>query len=517
MTLDADAVVVGSGAGGGVIAAALAEAGRAVVVLEAGPFLDESTMPRNELDAYGLAYLNYGLLTTWDGSITMLAGSAVGGGTLVNWMTSLPAPEWVREDWERDHGVEGLTDATWDDDVSTVEREVAVSPSVVIPPKDGVILRGAQALGWEAGPTRRNGGDCGDCGTCPFGCPRGTKQSGIRVHLAAAHAAGARIVERARATRVLISGGAAVGVEANALWTDARTGAPDPNGRTRRLIVRAPVVIAASGALRTPALLNGSGLEHPAVGRNLRLHPAPVIAGVYQEPIEMWRGTMQGARSMEFARPADGNNGYVIESAPGHPGLMALALPWEGTDAHLDLMLRATQIGPLIAVTRDGGEGRTTVTKAGRVRVDYKLDAGGIATLRHALVSMARLARAAGAPEIVAVGARPARYRRPRLEVGGELEAFSRFEEELAAFDFSPNRGGVFSAHQMGSVRMGSSTRDHPCDPWGRVRHEGRSDRAVRGLYVGDGSLFPTGIGVNPQVTIMVLARRVARTILGET
>jgi choline dehydrogenase-like flavoprotein len=517
MTLEADAVVVGSGAGGGVIAAALAGAGRSVVVLEAGPFLDESTMPRDELDAYARAYLNYGLLTTWDGSITMLSGSAVGGGTVVNWMTSLPAPEWVREDWQRDHGIDGLTDAGWAADVAAIEAEIGVAESVVIPPKDQAILRGAAALGWEAGPTRRNGTDCGDCGSCPFGCRRGTKRSGIRVHLAAAHASGARIIERARATRVLISGGQAVGVEANALWTDSSTGEPDATGRTRRLVVRAPVVVAAAGALRTPALLAGSGLGHPSIGRHLRLHPAPVVAGIYPEPIEMWRGTMQGARSMEFARPAAGSNGYVIESAPGHPGLMALALPWEGTDAHRDLMQRATGIGPLIAVTRDGGEGRTSLTKAGRVRVDYRLDAGGLATLRHALVSMARLARAAGAPEIVAVGAQPARYQRPRLEIGGEPQAFRRFEEELAAFDFSPNRGGVFSAHQTGTVRMGASAGDHPCDPWGRVRRDGRSDSPVRGLYVGDGSLFPTGIGVNPQITIMALARRVARTILAET
>ncbi|HEX5014956.1 MAG TPA: GMC family oxidoreductase N-terminal domain-containing protein [Candidatus Limnocylindrales bacterium] len=517
MTLEADAVVVGSGAGGGVIAAALADAGRSVVILEAGPFVDEATMPRDELDAYGRAYLNYGLLATWDGSITMLSGSAVGGGTLVNWMTSLPAPDWVREDWRRDHAIEGITDASWEADVAAVEGELGVAEAVVIPPKDQVILRGAEALGWEAGPTRRNATDCGDCGSCPFGCRRGTKQSGIRVHLAAAHAAGARIVERARATRVLISGGAAVGVEANALWTDPTTGEPDEDGRTRRLVVRAPVVVAAGGALRTPALLSGSGLGHRSIGRHLRLHPVPVVAAIYPDAIYMWRGTMQGARSLEFARPGDGSNGYVIESAPGHPGLMALALPWEGTDAHRDLMLRARRIGPLIAVTRDGGEGRTTVTKAGRVRVDYRLDASGIATMRHGLLSMARLARAAGAPEIVAVATRPARYQRPRLEIGGEAQAFARFEEELAAFDFSPNRGGVFSAHQMGSARMGASVGDHPCDPWGRVRRDDRSDTPIRGLYVGDGSLFPTGIGVNPQITIMALARRVARTIAAES
>jgi choline dehydrogenase-like flavoprotein len=196
---------------------------------------------------------------------------------------------------------------------------------------------------------------------------------------------------------------------------------------------------------------------------------------------------------------------------------MAFALPWEGTDAHADLMLQARRIAPLIAVTRDGGEGRTSVTKAGRVRVDYRLDASGVATLRHALVSMARLARAAGATQIVAVATEPAWHGRSGYGAGGEAAAFTVFEDRLASFDFRPNRGTVFSAHQMGSVRMGSDRRDHPCDPWGRVRRDGKSDAIVGGLYVGDGSLFPTGIGVNPMITVMALARRVARTILAET
>jgi choline dehydrogenase-like flavoprotein len=517
MSMDADAVVVGSGAGGGVVAAALAAAGRSVVVLEAGPYVDEATMPRDELDAYRRVYLNYGLLSTWDGSITMLSGSAVGGGTVVNWMTSLPAPEWVREEWQRDHGLENMTGPAWDADVAAIEAEIGVATSEVIPPKDDAIRRGTAALGWEGGPTRRNASGCGDCGSCTFGCRRGTKQSGIRAHLAAAHAAGARIVPRVRTTRVLIEDGRAVGVEGTALWTDPASGEADLDGRTRPLVVRAPIVVAAAGALRTPALLTGSGIEHPAIGRNLRLHPVPLLAGIFAEPIDMWSGTMQGARSLEFVRPRDGSNGYVIESAPGHPGLMALALPWEGTDAHAALMARARHIGPFIAITRDGGEGRTTVTKAGRVRVDYRLDDRGIATMRHALVSMARLGRAAGARELVAVATRPSWFGRYPVLAGNEAASFRRFEEELAAFDFRPNRGAVFSAHQMGSARMGASTRDHACDPWGRVRRGGRGDMTIRGLYVGDGSLFPTGLGVNPMITIMAMARRVARTVLAET
>ena len=502
-TLEADVVVVGSGAGGGVIAAELTRAGRSVVVLEAGPFVDEATMPTDELDAYDRLYLDHGLLTTWDGSVTLLAGTAVGGGTVVNWMTSIPAPVDVRAEWVAGHGIDGIDGAEFDDDVAAIEAELGVAESTVIPPKDQAILRGAAALGWEAAPTRRNATDCGDCGSCPFGCPRGAKQSGIRVHLAAAHAGGARIVERASATRVLIEAGRAVGVEATV------------DGR--RLVARAPQVVVAAGALRTPAVLLASGVEHPAVGRHLRIHPVPVVAGVFDEAIDMWLGPLQAARSLQFGTAEPGRNAYAIESAPGHPGLIALALPWEGTDAHGDLLRRIRHVSPLIAITRDGGEGRVRPTKAGGVRIDYKLDATGVASLRHAVVSMAGMLRAAGARSIVAVGTPPRWHGQDGFAHGDEARSFEAFEEALRTFDFGPNRGSVFSAHQMGSARMGTDAADHVCDPRGRVRAGSRAGRGVvSGLYVGDGSLFPTGLGVNPMITIMALARRVARTVVAE-
>ncbi len=510
VVLDADVVVVGSGAGGGVVAAALAEAGRSVVVLEAGPFHDEATMPRDELAAFDQLYLDHGLVTTWDGSVTFLAGAGVGGGTTVNWMTCIGAPEAVRVEWATAHGLEGVTGQAWSDDIAALEGELDVAEPTHIPPKDGIVLRGARALGWDAAPTRRNATDCGDCGSCPFGCRRGSKQSGLRVHLARAAAAGARIVPDATVTRVRLEGGRAVGVEA----VVAPTGEAAPLAVT----VHAPTVVMAAGALRSPAILLASGLTHPAIGRHLRIHPVPVIAGRFTESIDMWRGTMQGAHSLQFgasARDADGDhNGYVIESAPGHPGLLALALPWEGTDAHAHVMAGVAHLAPVIAVTRDGGEGRTTLTKAGRVRIDYRLDETGIATLRHALVQMARLLRAAGATEQLAVGTPPTWFS-PGIG-GDEAAKFAAFEAALATFDFRPNRGTVFSAHQMGTIRMGRDARAHPCDPWGRVRVGTQGDEVVGGLYVADGSGFPTGIGVNPMITIMALARRSARTILAE-
>ena len=163
-----------------------------------------------------------------------------------------------------------------------------------------------------------------------------------------------------------------------------------------------------------------------------------------------------------------------------------------------------------------GGAGRTTLTRAGRVRIDYRLDARGVATLRHAIVQMSRMARAAGALEMFAAGTTPAWFR--EADAGPDADAaFGRHLERLAAFDFGPNRGTVLSAHQMGTARMGADPRDHACDPSGRVRKGPAGDAVVRGLYVADSSLFPTGLGVNPMLTVMALARRVARTVLAES
>jgi choline dehydrogenase-like flavoprotein len=322
-------------------------------------------------------------------------------------------------------------------------------------------------------------------------------------------------------TRVLLERGRAVGVEGNALFVDRATDepVPDPTApggvRIRRIVVRARQVVVAAGALRSPVILERSGLAHPGIGRHLRLHPVPVVAARMAMPVDMWLGPMQGARSLEFAAAEGGRNGYAIESAPGHPGLLALALPWEGNEEHAAVMRDARFVAPLLAVTQDGGAGRVRARRAGHVRVDYRLDATGIATLRHALVRMARLARAAGAVEILAAATPPVWYRPARSGVG-EASAFARFEEALAAIDPGPNRVSIFSAHQMGTVRMGAAPREHPCDPAGRVRVGPRRDRVVGGLYVADASLFPTGLGVNPMLTVMALARRVARTVLAE-
>jgi len=242
-------------------------------------------------------------------------------------------------------------------------------------------------------------------------------------------------------------------------------------------------------------------VTHPHIGRNLHLHPTFVVAGVMAKPVEMWHDTMQAARSMEFIRER-----VLIESAPGHPGLIALAFPWAGSAAMAELMRESGDIAPLIGIVRDQGAGRVSVSRSGRARIAYRLDRRDASAARLALVNMARLARAAGAQRIVAVGT-------PGVWFDARSESnWDAYLARLGRFDMGANRAMAFSAHQMGSARAGADPAASATDPFGRVRRDTRG-ALVSGLYVADASLLPTALGVNPMVTVMALAARVARVV----
>lgn len=503
-----DVLVIGSGAGGGSIARDLSAAGREVLVIEAGTLYTEETFPTKERDAYERLYLDSGFTATADAHIAILAGGTVGGGTTVNWMTAIPIPEPVRQEWEGEHGVTGAAGKEFASDLDAVLQEIGAKDSQNVPPKDAAIIRGAKKLGWSSERIQMNRATCSDCGTCPFGCKVGSKQSSLRLHLAEAAANGARILPDCKAERLVIESGTATG----AITTlGTRAGAP------RTLEIVAKTVVVAGGALRTPVLLQRSGLTHPAIGKNLRLHPVSLVAGIFEEPIEMWRGTMQAAKSSRFIDSDAERNGYIIESAPGHPGLLALGIPWSSRAEHERLMKLGRYIAPFLAIVKDDAGGTVTTSRAGFAEINYRTTPRDEHGLRHALHSMSRIAEAAGASEVIAAGSPPMSWRRSQ-----GAEALEVYLRRLSRFDFAPNRGTVFSAHQMGTARMGSNSNDHVCDPWGRVRSTARPRMSdphgglIKGLYVADGSLFPTALGVNPMVTILAVAKRVSRAIISD-
>jgi choline dehydrogenase-like flavoprotein len=485
LELSAEVVIVGSGAGGGVVAARLAEAGHEVLVVEAGPYVPEQHMPTDELAAFDRLYLDHGMTSTTDLGLPILAGAALGGGTLINWMTCIDPPDWVRDRWATEYGLEGFDGAPTDGDLARLRAELGFEHPATVGPKDQVILDGAAQLGWQAAPTERDGPSCGDCGACGFGCRRGTKRSGPRLHLATAAEYGTRLLPGAHVDRVVgLAGGGKLRVAGR-----LASGRP--------FEIRARRVVVAAGALRTPLVLMRSGLSHPAIGSNLFLHPTVVVAGRFQKRVAMWRDTMQAAGSTQFLR-----DGFLVESAPGHPGLIGLAFPWSGSAEFTELMSGIDHYAPLIGIVSDREGGRVSLSRSGHARISYRISKRDAAVARQALVAMARLTRAAGAERVVALGT-PAAWH----DVAPKDDAAWRaYLDRLAQFDFTPNRGSAFSAHQMGTARAAHDPRTSATDPWGRVR-------GARDLYVADTSLFPTSAGVNPMVTVMALAARVARAI----
>ena len=496
---DADVVVIGSGAGG-VVASRLAAAGMNVVVLEAG---SGGLPPTLEAEAWRDRYLDRGTTATSDLSVTILAGATLGGGTAVNWTTTFAPSDELRAAWESEHGLDGFAGSETDADLERLWAELDPRPPTVVPAKDRVVLDGAGVLGWDADITRRNAGPCIECGACGFGCARGAKRATTHVQLAAAAVAGARIVAGARVTRIVVRDGVVRGVVGNA-------------GDGRGFAVRAPRVVVAAGALRTPVLLAASGLgTHPEVGRNLRLHPTVAVIALMADPVDMWRGPLQAASCSQFRAPGHAANdgtgpahgGFLVESAPPHPGLAAAAISWHGIADATELMDRARNWAPLIAIIREQGAGRVRPGPGGRALIDYRLNPADAATARRALVEMSRLGRAAGAVELRTGSVPPERWR--------AREPFEPFLRAAAAVDTAPNRLSLFSAHQMGTVRAGADPRMHPADPWGRLRQD-VGGSTVSGVYVGDGSLLPAAPGVNPMLTIMAMAERTARSVLAD-
>ena len=492
--LTADAVVIGSGAGGSVVAAELAAAGKDVVILEMGEYLNEADFTGNEAEMTPRLFLGRGLLATSDLGITVLAGSCLGGGTVVNWSDSLRTPDDVLDEWERRHGLEGVTGPAFQQGFDVAERRMQVNTVDSIPNENNAALRaGCEALGYHWDLIPRNASGCEQrCGACQYGCPYGRKRSAVLTFLQDAHDRGARIVAGCRVDRVVVRQGQAVGVEAHA--------------GGRRVVVWAPTVVVAGGSIESPALLLRSGLDNPNIGRHLHLHPVAVVAGFYDRPIRAWTGSPQTIKTDQFAR-IHGDYGFRIEMAPALPGTIASGTSWEGGLQHKAQMLRSTHAAIFFVLTRDTGEGTVQVDSRGQPVIRYwpnRVDSG---FLVRGMQEIVRIAFAGGANTVSTTHSPPLRV---AVEPGrsGDVgtQSMDRFAAEIARRGIAPNRLPLFTAHQMGTCRLGADRATSVADPYGQVH-------GIRGLFVADASGFPTASGVNPMLSVMALAYRVAQRI----
>jgi choline dehydrogenase-like flavoprotein len=496
LTLTADVVVVGSGSGGGVVAGTLAAAGKDVVVLEAGGYYNEADFNQLELWAYERLYRAGGLAQTASGSIALQTGSNLGGGSTVNWTNCLRTTPHVREEWERSHGLEGLAGPAYDAHLDEVFARLQVNDACSDLNGPNTRLREAcERLGYDFRVITRNVDreryDAELAGFIGFGDVSGAKLGTLKTYLQDAADAGARFVVDCRVERVLVERGRAAGVEGT--YRDA-------DGRLARVVVRAPQVVLAAGALDTPAVLLRSGIGGPAAGDHLRLHPATVVVGVYDEPQRGWWGAPQTGLSDQFADLEDGY-GFLVETSHASPGLTGTAVPWQSGRQHKETMAKGATTSALVMLVRDRGHGRVTIDGAGNPVHHYELaDELDVRHFRRGLAELVRMHDAAGAREVLALSRKLQHWHRD----GGEpVEAFAR---RVHDGPLSPHEHAIFSLHHMGSARMGADPKTSVADPWGEL-HD------TPGVWIGDASAFPSASGTNPMITTMALARRTAEAM----
>ena len=492
VTYHCDLVVVGTGAGGGMLIADAARAGLSVIAVEEGAYRTAKDFNQREREMLSALFQDQGGRATVDGGVAVLQGRGVGGSTIHNTNLCKRAPDPILEHWASEYGLDGWRPAEMAADFAAVEERLHVSP---IEPErvnrnNDVLLRGMKALGWRGGLLHHNRRGCVGSGFCELGCAFDAKDNVTRALLPDALAAGANIWSDCRAERVLTDGKRAIGIEARAL----RDGRPGP-----RMILFGGAVALAGSAIGSAALGLRSGLPDPhrLVGRSLHLHPGAAVAGLFDEPIEGWMGIPQSVECTEHIDfiPSSPRRVWIVP-AFAHPIGFAAMAPGFGA-AHMRRMRSYPFTAVLVAMLHDHSAGQVEVERDGRPKITYALDGDDGRALAGGMAACARLLLAAGAREVTVPIAR-----------GGGV----RSEADLAAVAAHVPRAldpALTSAHPMSTLPMAADPRRGVTDGDGRWH-------GLAGLWVADGSLFPTSIGGPPQISIYTVGRRVARAVIAE-
>lgn len=493
LNLEADIAVIGSGAGGATSAQMLSAAGFKVLLIEEGPLKTSSDFHLLENEAYASLYQEGLGRMSKDGAITILQGRAVGGTTLVNWASCFRTPAPTLAHWAAAHGVTGLDADALRPWFERMEQELGITPWAMPPNANNEVLRrGCEQLGYRWAVIPRNVRGCWNLGYCGMGCPVNAKQSMLVTRIPATLEQGGELLYLARAERFEHDGERIAHLHCQAL--DAQ--GVQRTGRTIR--IRARHYILAGGGINSPALLMRSEAPDPhgRLGRRTFLHLVNFSAARFSERIDPYYGAPQSIYSDHFqwAAGVTGLVGYKLEVPPLHPALASTLFGGHGAD-NAQRMAELPHTHVMLALLRDGFHpdspgGNVTLRGDGSPVLDYPITDYLRDGLRRAYHSMAQIQFAAGATEVM-----------PLHSDAGRASDLAQARGMIDRLRLEPFRTRLGSAHVMGGCAMGEDPRQAVCDSLGR-HHQ------LENLSIHDGSLFPTSIGANPQLSVYAISAR---------
>ncbi|MBI2839554.1 MAG: GMC family oxidoreductase [Acidobacteria bacterium] len=484
-----DIVIIGSGAGGGAVAkelAPLCRDGVKIAVLEWGAKLREDEYTGREVEMAEKLYFDMGGVLTRDRTMTLAFGRAYGGSTVVYTGTSLMIPESVIRKW----AVPGLdwTDVRVRSEKYLRENNVHLLERDKLNDNNRLLYEGCKKLGYRVEQFPVNLKGCQGSGLCNLGCPNAAKQGTHRVQLPLAEELGVEVITNCRVETIGDR-------ECIATVTTPPYGEASrwPDGRYR---ISAKAVVVSCGAVNSPALLLRSRLPQslPALGRYLTTHPALILVAEHDHAITNYYGHPKSFYCDQFAE----SHGFLLETCMYFPFTTAKNLIGFGRE-HSELMQHMDRLQMILVLALDPAvpENRVTVDASGDPVVDYTLTPPVLSSLLASMRYTARIFFAGGARRVHAPAGRKF------FITADEVE---RIDDVITMDQLKPGKVSVTSAHLMGGCRMGLNRSSSVTDAWGRVH-------GVPWLYVADGSLFPACSEINPYITIMALADRVAERV----
>ena len=495
-----DVAIIGSGAGAGITAELLTKAGLNVVIVEEGPLRSSSDFNQKESEAYPQLYQESAARKTEDKAINILQGRCVGGSTTVNWTSSFRTPAPTLAFWQDKFGLKDYNVDALSPYFEQAERRLNIGPWLTPPNENNDLLRrGAAKLGIPALAIARNVKGCWNLGSCGLGCPTNAKQSMLVTTIPAALDKGAQLLVETRAEKFELANGRVSALICS--FTAPNTALGNINTAQAAIKIIAKHYVLAGGAINSPALLLRSGAPDPhgTLGERTFLHPVVMSSGVFEQKVEAWQGAPQTIYTDHFldTQAIDGPIGYKLEAPPLHPIIFASTVPGMGQTQH-DLLKAFPHNHTLLALMRDGFHdqsrgGKVKLRSDGSAVLGYPLTDYVMDGARRALLSMMEIQFAAGATKVL-----------PLHEMAQTYTTWTQARDAVNALPMKPMLTKIVSAHVMGGCGLAGT------EKLGVARPDGIHWQ-IENLSIHDGSLFPTSIGANPQLSVYGVVNRLAQ------